>query len=122
MHNLAQVNYLRGITLVGTEQDEDYNTTQYACDFVVETAGDGYWGCEEGRKVRVTGITVIEHKFADGDTWTAINVKHNSTWDIYTDTAFEAAISEALGYEVQFTEQGMQDNGNASMELCETVL
>jgi hypothetical protein len=122
MHNLAQVNYLRGITLVGTEQGEDYNSKQYACDFVVETAGDGYWGCEEGRKVRVTGITVIENTFEDGDTWTAINVEHDSTWDIYTDTAFEAAISEALGYEVQFTEQGMQGDKCASMELCGTVL
>jgi hypothetical protein len=122
MPNLAQVNYLRGITLVGTEQDEDYNTTQYACDFVVETAGDGYWGCEAGRKVRVTGIAVIEHTFEDGDTWTAINVEHDSTWDIYTDTAFEAAISEALGYEVCFTEQGMQGDKCASMELCGTVL
>lgn len=105
------------ITLVSTKQDDDYNTTQYACDFVVETAGDGLWGCEEGRKVRVTGITVIEHKFADGDTWTAINVEHDTTWEIYTDTGFEAAISEALGFAVRFTEQGMQEDEYASMEV-----
>ena len=41
---------------------------------------------------------------------------HDSTWDIYTDYGFAAAISKALGYEVRFTEQGMQDDYCASME------
>jgi hypothetical protein len=35
---------------------------------------------------------------------------------MYTDSGFESAISELLGFEVRFTEQGMQDNGYASME------
>jgi hypothetical protein len=45
-----------------------------------------------------------------------VNVTHDSTWDIYTDSAFEAAISEALGFTVGFTEQGMQEDEFASME------
>ena len=36
--------------------------------------------------------------------------------NIYTDNGFEKAISNLLGFEVQFTEQGMQDDGYASME------
>jgi beta-lactamase class D len=45
-----------------------------------------------------------------------VNVEHNSTWDIYTDTGFESAISAALGFAVTFTEQGMQEDELASME------
>ena len=93
--------------------DEDVVVTNYACDFVVTTAGDGYWGCEAGRKVRVTQISVQEE--ADCE-YKMIYVTHNSTWDIYTDTAFESAISAALGYDVTFTEQGMQEDNYASME------
>ncbi len=104
------------ITLVETEQDDNAVIKRYDCDFVVETAGDGIWGCEAGRKVHVTGITVIEHTFEDGDTWTQVNVTHDTTWDIYTDKGFEAAISEAVGFAVGFTEQGMQEDEFASME------
>lgn len=104
------------ITLIETEQDEDAVIKRYECDFVVETAGDGLWGCEAGRKVHVTGITVIEHTWEDGDKWTQVNVAHDTTWDIYTDTGFESAISEAVGFTVGFTEQGMQEDEYASME------
>jgi hypothetical protein len=46
-----------------------------------------------------------------------VDVEHDTTWDIYTDSGFEAAISAALGFDVGFTEQGMQDDGYASMEI-----
>jgi hypothetical protein len=72
------------------------------------------WGDTEGRAVHVTGIVVYEY---DSGMNTMIYVKHNSTWDIYTDKGFEAAISAALGYDIQFTEQGMQEDYYASMEL-----
>jgi hypothetical protein len=36
---------------------------------------------------------------------------------MYTDTGMEAAVSGLLGTEVMFTEQGMQENNMASMEL-----
>jgi hypothetical protein len=104
------------LQLVNTETDDDAVIKEYKCDFVVETAGDGYWGCEAGRLVRVTGITVIENDF-DGDKYTMVNVEHNSTWDIYTDSEFEVAISKATGMDVTFTEQGMQEDGLASMEV-----
>jgi hypothetical protein len=42
--------------------------------------------------------------------------EYEESWRMYTDSGFESAISELLGFEVRFTEQGMQDNGYASME------
>jgi hypothetical protein len=51
---------------------------------------------------------------------TMIYVEHNAAgngcWRIYTDRGFEASISAALGFDVCFTEQGMQDDGVASLE------
>jgi hypothetical protein len=41
---------------------------------------------------------------------------HDGPWTIYTDTGFEKAISEMIGMEVTFTEQGMQEEGVASLE------
>lgn len=103
------------LELYSTETEEDIVIKRYACEFVVETAGDGLWGCEAGRQVTVSGITVIEEQF-EGETYKQVNVTHDSTWDIYTDSAFEDAISNALGFDVTFTEQGMQEDGVASME------
>jgi hypothetical protein len=83
--------------------------------FVVTLAGDSIWDYAGPQTVTVTDISV----YTDEDEefgYTSINVEHNTTWDIYTDTGFEAAISEKLGYGVQFTEQGMQEDGVASME------
>ena len=108
---------MQNLTLVSTTTNDDATTTVYNCDFVVTTAGDGLWDCEAGRKVRVTSIAV--HAFNDGNyAYTLVNVTHDSTWDIYTDSAFEDAISEALGMDVSFTEQGMQDDEYASMEAA----
>lgn len=81
--------------------------------FTVKLAGDSIWGYEGPQTVTVSDIKVWDE---DPD-YTLIEVAHDTTWEIYTDTGFEAAISKALGYEVQFTEQGMQQNGMASMEI-----
>ena len=80
--------------------------------FTVTLAGDSIWGYTGPQTVTVTDISV----YTDDDGYKSIYVEHNTTWDIYTDSGFESAISEQLGYDVQFTEQGMQDNGVASME------
>ena len=90
-------------------------------------AGDGYWGAEAGRTVTITGYTVRRYTaedIADGVDWAAegdiahVSVEHDSTWDVYTDSAFERAAQQFTGIEgLMFTEQGMQDNGYASMEV-----
>jgi hypothetical protein len=45
-----------------------------------------------------------------------VNVEHDADWTIYTDSGFENAISKTLNMDVSFTEQGMQEEGLASME------
>ena len=81
--------------------------------FKVQLAGDSIWGYEGPQTVTVSDISV----YTDEDLgYTSIEVEHDTTWDIYTDSGFESAISKALGYDVTFTEQGMQQNGMASME------
>ena len=97
--------------------DEVHTFTAYDVDGTVTLAGDGLWGAEEGRVVRVNKISVVEMQYEDGDSSTMVNVEHDTTWDIYTDSAFEAAVSTALGLDVTFTEQGMQDDNYASMEI-----
>jgi len=100
-------------TLNEVEQiDTNETAERYTADFTVTLAGDGLWGAEAGRVVHVTGATVVR----EADEVLHVSVTHDSTWDIYTDTAFEHAISDALGFAVFFTEQGMQDNCYASME------
>jgi len=101
------------LTLTNEFSDDDYKTQEYACDFVVTCAGDGLWGCEAGRRVRVTGVSVVEEAG-----YKHLSVTHDSTWDVYTDKAFAQAITAAVGYDVGFTEQGMQEDGCASLESC----
>ena len=87
--------------------------------FAVQCDGTSIWGDTRGRTVNVDSIVVETFEDDVNDymrDYKHIAVKHDSTWDIYTDRGFERAVSEALGYEVQFTEQGMQEDGRASME------
>ena len=107
------------LTFKNIDIDEHYTAIEFSCDFTVTTAGAGYWDCKAGRVVKaihVTGISVVTNA-AEDNTYVTVSVTHDSTWDIYTDTAFEAAISAALGKAVTFTEQGMQDDELASMEF-----
>ena len=92
--------------------------TTYSTTGSVQLAGDSIWGYAGPNTVKVDSITVIESVYADepADTYTLVNVAHNTTWDIYTDSAFENAISKLLGFAVSFTEQGMQDDNYASLE------
>jgi beta-mannanase len=79
--------------------------------FTVQLAGDSIWGYKGPQTVTVTDISVYE----DED-YKMIDVAHDTTWEIYTDSGFESAISKVLGYDVTFTEQGMQQDNYASME------
>ena len=110
------------LTLKETTQDEDCVTKHYTCNEAVTLAGDSIWDCEVTGEIRVTDIVVHEYEdykdigvyytvdgFDDGEALA-------DTWTIYTDTGFESAVSELLGYSVTFTEQGMQEDGRASME------
>ena len=95
------------------------NITEHSVTGKVQLAGDSIWGYTGPSTVDVTGVQVIETVYTDDNTTsTLVNVTHNTTWDIYTDSAFENAISNLLGYAVCFTEQGMQDDNYASLETA----
>ena len=107
---------------VEIERDEDLQetctVTEYAVEGTVKLAMDSIWNYSGSDTVRVEGIQVRHTVYEeDGDTSIMVNVEHDATWNIYTDTGFERAISEALGMDITFTEQGMQDDNYASMEV-----
>jgi hypothetical protein len=114
------------LTLAGTETNEDSISTTYDCNVLVQLAGDSIWDCEL-EAVTVTSIHIHEQWWdeLEGDSSIHITVcytvngdtEYEGSWRLYTDTGFADAISTLLGTEVMFTEQGMQDNGYASMEL-----
>ena len=111
------------LTLACTDTDTDSISTTYDCNVEVQLAGDSIWDCEI-EAVTVTSIHIHESFDEDGDSSIHITVCYNvdgdteyeGSWRMYTDTGFEAAVSELLGTQVFFTEQGMQDDGFASME------
>lgn len=87
--------------------------------FAVQCDGTSIWMDTRGKTVNVKSITVETFEDDVNDymhDYKHIMVEHDAEWEIYTDRGFERAISEALGYDVTFTEQGMQDVGLASME------
>ena len=105
------------LTLAHVEIDNSYVTYNFDCDFVATCDGSSIWEDTNNKQVRVTGISVT-HNVYDDEFGTSVYVTHDSNWEIYTDRGFETAISNALGFEVAFTEQGMQDDELASLELA----
>ena len=87
----------------------------------VKCDGSSIWDDTNCKEVTVTQIAVHELKLPEFscEGYTEINVLHNANWEIYTDRGFEKAISDFLGFAVMFTEQGMQENGRASMEAAD---
>jgi hypothetical protein len=91
----------------------------------VDLAGDSIWDKEGDNpaKVMVMSIT-IENPYAPGgymdddedDGYRSVRVEHDGPWSIYTDSGFAEEISGLVGFKVDFTEQGMQEDGMASME------
>jgi hypothetical protein len=122
----TQFNVSDKLTLANTDTSEDSISTTYNCNVLVQLAGDSIWDCEL-EAVTVTSIHIHETWWdeLDGDTSIHITVCYNvngdeeyeDSWRLYTDSGFSDAISALLGTDVMFTEQGMQEDGCASMEL-----
>lgn len=97
-------------------EHEDFGTvTTHTVEGTAQLDGTSIWGYDYsklGNEVAVKQITVID----EGEGYMQVNVAHNTGWQIYTDRGFERCISELLGFNVAFTEQGMQDDEYASME------
>jgi hypothetical protein len=120
----TQFNVSDKLTLASTDTSEDSISTTYDCNVLVQLAGDSIWDCEL-EAVTVTSIHIHENFDEDGDSSIHIAVCYNvdgdaeyeDSWRLYTDNGFSDAISALLGTAVDFTEQGMQEDGYASMEL-----
>jgi len=111
------------------DDDEDFVTTTYTCDVVATLSHTSIWDCVITAKdeVRIKTICVTEGVGGDDydyDNYSTINVYYTvngeeefeNSWTLYTDSGFAACVSKLLGYEVDYTEQGMQEDGMASME------
>ena len=81
----------------------------------IETAGDSYWRESGSEIVSIHSITIREYDM-DDEHYFDVYVRHDSDWSIYTDSGFERAISDAIGHEVRWSEQGMQEDGIAHLE------
>ena len=81
----------------------------------IETAGDSLWRDSGSEIVSIRSITIREYDI-DDEHYFDVYVRHDSDWRIYTDTGFERAISAAIGHEVRWSEQGMQEDGMAHLE------
>jgi len=122
----TQFNVSDKLTLANTDTSEDSISTTYDCNVEVQLAGDSIWDCEL-EAVTVTSVHIHEQWWdeLDGDSSIHITVCYNvngdteyeDSWRLYTDSGFSDAISALLGTDVMFTEQGMQEDGYASMEL-----
>ena len=94
------------------------NETQRTIEsrIAVETTGDSYWRESSGSEiVSIHSITIREYDM-DDEHYFDVYVRHDSEWTIYTDSGFERAISDAIGHEVRWSEQGMQEDGMAHLE------
>jgi hypothetical protein len=115
------------LALVAVERDDDTKNTHLKCDVRVTLAGDSCWDCAitDADDVRITSIHIsegIDGSDMDGYRHIAVIYTVNGeeevegSWRLYTDSGFAETVSELLGEEICFTEQGMQDDGYASME------
>ena len=81
----------------------------------IETAGDSLWRESDSEIISIHSITIREYDL-DDEHYFDVYVRHDSEWTIYTDSGFERAISDAIGHEVRWSEQGMQEDGFAHLE------
>ena len=104
--------------------NEDMNKKMEVNKYV-DLAMDSIWDKEKENpaKVFVSNITIMNPHEPGGymddepdDGYRQVNVEHDGPWTIYTDSGFAQEISGIVGFEVDFTEQGMQQDGSASME------
>jgi hypothetical protein len=85
----------------------------------IELAGDSIWDRDEPnpRTVTVTDYNIDK----DEEGYISVTVEHDGPWTVYTDSGFEEEISDMIGMEVSFSEQGMQEDGVAHLEGGEAM-
>jgi hypothetical protein len=117
--------YSDKLTLASTTVEDETLLTEFTCNVDVELAGDSLWGCELER-VTIVSIHTAE-TFSEDDDYISTHIRvmytvngeeeYENSWTIYTDSGFEEAVSDLFLTDIRFTEQGMQEDGYASMEF-----
>ena len=107
LNNELMLNNNAMFTLLESNISGDCNAYYYSCNYSVD--------CESGI-VNILGVNVFNTLY-EGKYIAEVHIVHDVDY-VYGDRAFEAAVSELLGFAVMFTEAGMQDEGLASMELA----
>ena len=79
----------------------------------VALSGDSIWFRDSKSP---TSVNVGEVTSVITDGWAEVYVNHDGPWEIYTDTGFEKAISKIVGFEAEWSEQGLQQEGKAHLE------
>jgi hypothetical protein len=82
----------------------------------VPLAGDSIWLNRDEMQYDDNVVTVTDLKTSEEDGMIEVWVYHTAPWEIYTDSGFAKAISDMLGIEVDWSEQGMQAQGVAHLE------
>ena len=116
MFNAKNVN--TALTLVDTVADEEQTSYCFACNETVTLAGEDLWGyTQAGEQVTITAINVHAEEY-DGEVYYSVNAQLAEERVVYTDAAFADAVSNLLNMQVDYTEQGMQDEGLVSLEAA----
>ena len=129
--------------MLNVTRDEDGFTLNITVNKMFTTCGDGYWS-DVAKEVFVTDIGMFvstentsdegeEASYCDGDMYALTTAE---TWNeaelglIYTDSAFlecvqeeliKAGISIEAAEAVNYSEQGMQDEGRVSLDAFEVA-
>ena len=82
----------------------------------VPLAGDSIWLNKDEMQYDDHVVTVTDVKTHEEDGMIEVWVYHTAPWEIYTDSGFAKGISDMLGIEVDWSEQGMQAQGVAHLE------
>lgn len=92
------------------------STIEFETPVLVKCDGSSIWMNSLDLTVRVSKIVITSDHLG-----VFVNVCHDGPWTIYTDRGFEQEISSLVGFNVHFTEAGMQDVGVASLEAPPTT-
>ena len=116
MFNANNVN--AALTLVDTVVDEEQTTYSFTCNETVTLAGDSLWGYTQAEEqVTIVGINVHEEQY-DDEVYYMVYAQLAEERIVYTDAALADAVSTLLNMQVDYTEQGMQDEGLVSLEAA----
>ena len=107
---------------MATEAEVD-TTKEIDVNKFVPLAGDSK-SDKEGKNPKQVKVdhVVIQNPYDDADEGDEddglryVKVQHDGPAEIYTDSGFTKAISKIVGFEVDFTEEGLQQDGLADME------